>query len=296
VQLSVTSSMVDRSVYAGLHEHEVEQQPAPSSRQPRAAFEHMTGFTSDVPTELHVAPIELSLMRQVEVYWKEFLQSNPRCSAFGVVGLQPIPSITVVHCFVVTSDGWIILARRSAGRNYYPRAWSASFEKHVLLGFGQDSASVGDGTVLDTVARGLSDEFGIAASSIRSANVVSIGRECVLAPTGLIINLAIIGSVFIRPPLEDVWSSLNDLSSAVDRTENDAWVGLHVDSPARLADVVNSSRHGGVWTVRNLDGLAGVELDVYGRSLREAGEGGLLWHPTSPARLGLCAAVLSQAR
>jgi hypothetical protein len=201
-----------------------------------------------------------------------------------------------VHCFVVTSDGWIILARRSAIRNYYPRAWSASFEKHVILASPFDLTPSGDVTILDTVARGLLDEFGVASSHIRSAKVVSVGRECVLAPTGLIINLAVIGSVFIGLTLEEVWSSLKDLSSAIDRTENDAWVGLRVDIPERLADIVASSRLGSMWTISNLNGLIGVELDIYNRSLREAGEGILLWHPTSAARLGLCAAVMSQAR
>jgi hypothetical protein len=292
VRITVSSSIIDRSEYSGLQEELEHSEISP--RRPRAAFEHMSGFTSDVPTELHVAPIELSLMRYVEVYWKEFLQRNPRCSAFGVIGLQPIPSITVVHCFVVTSDGWIILARRSAGRNYYPRAWSASFEKHALLASPSELMPSGDTTIFETVSRGVLDELGVAPSRVRRAEVVSVGRECVLAPTGLVINLAVICSVFIRQTLEEVWSQLRDLSSAIDRTENDAWAGLRVDAPERLTDIVSSSRLGSVWTISNLSGLTGVELEMYGGSLREAKEGILLWHPTSAARLGLCAAVMSQ--
>jgi hypothetical protein len=272
------------------------QQPRDVPERQRAVFVRMSGFSSEGAPTLHVTPIRLATMRYVAVNWEELIQRDSRYSAFGIVGFEPIPSITVAHCLIVADDGWMVLARRSAGQKYYPRAWSASFEKHVLLNPLSRSTPSAHETIFDTIADGLAEEFGLTPSDLRSAEVVAVGRECVLEPTGLVMNVAVICSVSVRLTLEQIWAALENSRSRASRTENDAWVGLRADDPRRLAEIVAASRLGNFLTPSHLAGLPGVELDVFPASLPEAREGILLWHPTSLARLALCGAIMREAK
>ena len=289
-----TTSPVDPRSYVGVPtDFEYREEFA---GEQRAVFQHVMDVSSDRSTaKLYVAPIEFWVSRYVEVHWKEFLRSNPRCSIFGIAGFQPIPSILVAHCILMTVDGWVILTRRSASRYYYPRAWSASFEKQASLGPQPIARPSGERTMLDTIARGLSEEFGIVRSQILSAEVISVGRECALAPSGIVLNAAAICSVSVSLTLEQVWDTLSILNDAKNTGENDSWIGLQVDVPRRLGEIVSASRLGSIWTMSDLTRLPGVNMSIFGGSLEEAREGILLWHPTSAARLGLCAAVLSRA-
>jgi len=138
---------------------------------------------------------------------------------------------------------------------------------------------------LDTMTRGLAEEFGVAPDSVATAEMWCVARECVLAPSGLVINAAVIGHVNLHLTLDELWEALRDVTKAIDRSENDAWVGVRAPSPHQLLDAVRQP--GASLSIANLADAPGVEVDLFAGSLSEARQGALLWHPSSVARLTL---------
>lgn len=290
VRFSIDPMVADRSSYPELPSSF--EYPENTAGRQKVAFRNMVGFTSDETARLVVVPIEFGLKRYVEIHWREFFQQATRCSVFGVENYRPVPSITVAHCAVVTSDGWILLARRSSGRDYFPRAWSVSFEEQVDIGSAVSEDGSGDQTVWDTVTRGLAEEFGVHRNLVDFVRVLCVGRECVLAPTGLVANAAIVCYARLRIPLADLWVTLEDFAGPIDRSENDAWAAIRAKDPTQLAETTSPSGARNVLTLSDISRIRGVELEIFSGSLPEAADGVLEWHPTGPARLGLCVAAL----
>jgi hypothetical protein len=263
--------------------------PANTPGRQKVAFASMSEFHTDGAKTLHVAPVEYGMVRFLETRWADFQPGNPDGSVFGVTGWRPVPSLLVAHSVVITQDGWVLLARRSADRHYFPGAWSASFEEQVDIG--PADRGTGDRTIFDTVARGLAEEFDLPSPSIESVRVLSVGRECYQSDRRLVLNAAVICGVVLDSPLQELWAHLSDTTAAIDRSEHDAWMGLRPIPPHRLDEVVPLTQGERDFYLPDLE-RSGFELRVLGSLPID--DKPLTWHPTSSARLSLCSALLER--
>jgi hypothetical protein len=72
------------------------------------------------------------------------------------LGSTALPTVAAVHCIVLTADGQVLLAQRSARVHYAPAHWSVSFEEQL-----NDRDFDGDADPFTQAAcRGFSEEFG----------------------------------------------------------------------------------------------------------------------------------------
>lgn len=86
------------------------------------------------------------------------------------LGTSVLPGLAVVHAIVLTSDGKVLIAQRSAKVGYTPLHWSVSFEEQCTL---EDFAPNSD--MFATAARrGFLEEFGLAVPPERSCTLSAL--------------------------------------------------------------------------------------------------------------------------
>jgi hypothetical protein len=114
-------------------------------------------------------------------------------------GDQLLPGIAVVHAIIMTSDGKVIAAQRSAETSYAPLHWSVSFEEQL------NEKDIGPNEDAFTAAarRGFTEEFG---AKIPAASVVPLTAVMQID----LLNLGMI--MLLRPPMtaaqiRDSWHS-----------------------------------------------------------------------------------------
>ena len=70
-------------------------------------------------------------------------------------GRYSVPGVAVVHTIVITSDGYVILCRRSPHTGYHPLRWSVSFEEQI----NQKDLAFGNAALSAAAVRGFQEEF-----------------------------------------------------------------------------------------------------------------------------------------
>jgi hypothetical protein len=127
--------------------------------------------------------------------------SNKRWIEPVPLGSDRIPGLAVVHCIVVTSDGTILLAKRSDNVRYAPSRWSASFEEQIT----EDDLKQGSDVAAAAARRGFLEEFGIKISDLSGHMTV---LSALLEMNNL--NLAIVLALFPGVDFETIalrWST-----------------------------------------------------------------------------------------
>jgi hypothetical protein len=161
--------------------------------------------------EVTLAPTSWSISKR----FSTALQRDPTRIGHTMAGtwIQPmplgntvLPGIAVVHGIVLTSDGQVLMAQRSAKVGYAPLHWSASFEEQ-LNGHDLDT---GTDPFIHAACRGFHEEFGCDVDASRVTLLSAV----------LQIDLLNIGLVFLLRPdststqIEQRWAD-----SAPDRWE-----------------------------------------------------------------------------
>jgi hypothetical protein len=85
-------------------------------------------------------------------------------------GTYHLPGVAGVHVTVTTSDGQIILCRRSARAEYHPSHWSVSFEEQI----NEKDQLFGNAALAAAAIRGLQEEF-VPDHTLKPENVNMLG-------------------------------------------------------------------------------------------------------------------------
>lgn len=161
----------------------------------------------------------------------ELLSSPSTPSVFGATDRLAYPGIAGVHTLVQTSDGYLLFGLRNRTVAYYQLTWSASYEETIVPNTGES----GDATVLDTLARGLREEWGIPASAIESSTTLAVGREFVRSDERrLDLSAPILSAIRLGIDLTTVWRYLARHTKIDDLDEHSAWVGVRFRSRTDL--------------------------------------------------------------
>jgi isopentenyldiphosphate isomerase len=148
------------------------------------------------------------------------------------------PNSLCLHCVVVTSDDMVLVARRSSHLEYYPDAWSCSFEENLAE---KDFSGVGSPTE-NWVERSLHEEIGLQKGTdydMGDARILSVFLE---AEPG-ILNVNLCG--LVRLKLSS--SELSELLSGRIRPDYEfsSWRYLSVveDLPEELRNPSSGTYH-----------------------------------------------------
>jgi len=88
-------------------------------------------------------------------------------------GAELLPGLGVVHALIVTADGQVVETRRALDADYYPGAWSVSFEEQIQ---GEDLQD--ENPILACLRRGIREEFGLEVARDQvEARLVSLFLE-----------------------------------------------------------------------------------------------------------------------
>jgi len=113
------------------------------------------------------------------------------------------PNIFGVHAIMVLPGGEVIATRRSRSVHFHPGKWSLSFEE------GLEPSDLDTPDPLESAAvRGISEEFGLDASTVAAVEPLGLVFEPALGNPGLLarIRLKLSGSEFGQ----EVWSGMCD--------------------------------------------------------------------------------------
>lgn len=168
-------------------------------------------------------------------------------------GRYSTPGVAVVQAIVITSDGYVILCRRSPHAGYHPLRWSVSFEEQI----NQEDLTFGNAALLAAAVRGFQEEFVPDHTMIpESACILGVFLEYG------ILNISF--CVYIETSL-----SLNEIKSSWNRKARDKWEAV--------------TMVGEPFTLDNIAKL--LRSSNYGEVIEE----GDRFHPTSKYRLLLAA-------
>lgn len=144
-------------------------------------------------------------------------------------GASLIPTPVSIQCVVVTSDGSILLMRRSSSVAFYPGHWSASFEETMNApGFDRkgNATTSDDANFFAGAIRGLEEEFAVHEGTIETMKVLSLNVEYLTLSVDVIIVIS------IRLSAQQVRQ--NWLLKASDRDEADKFALLSSDMESIL--------------------------------------------------------------
>jgi hypothetical protein len=110
-----------------------------------------------------------------------------------------LPGIAAVHAIIMSSDGAVIAAQRSAATSYRPLHWSVSFEEQL----NEKDLRQHEDAFTAAARRGLKEEFG-ADSSAQDAVLLAAVMEISLLNLGLVFLLSL---PMTARQLIDSWSS-----------------------------------------------------------------------------------------
>lgn len=228
---------------------------------------------------------------------EELLSSRVSPSVFGADDRPAYPGIAGVHTLIQTADGFVLFAlRNDTTVTYHQLTWSASFEESIT--YDRDDQDACDKTVLDTIVRGLRDEWGIPASAIEASTVLAIGREFVrIDEKRLDLSASILTVIRLNADLDTVWKWLARRLEIPDIDEHRAWAAVPFTSRKDLLQLLRFARDR--TQGRNLfhefaDSYpsAGEIVSYPGGPTTDVEDRGLM--PTSAARLYLGSRWLSQ--
>ena len=143
--------------------------PVRFHRAARSHWEHIpVGSPKNELSEKEIISRDSRIAAQIDCAAGSYLAC---CEAFE--GIFSVPSIHCVHVVVTTSDGNVLVGKRSMESEYFPGAYALSFEEQVRV----DDLDEGD-AVLNTIRRGLREEFGVDVSEREiTINGLSLGLE-----------------------------------------------------------------------------------------------------------------------
>jgi hypothetical protein len=170
----------------------------------------------------------------------DLLDCSASPSVFGATDRLAYPGIAGVHTLMQTSDGYLVFGLRGLTTvTYHQLTWSASFEESIL----PPAGDLGDKTVLDTVARGLREEWGIPASAAAASTMLALGREFVrIDRKRLDLSFSILAAVRLNVDLQTVWRYLDRRTKIIDIDEHCAWTAIRFRSRADLLQLLCFSR------------------------------------------------------
>jgi DNA-binding CsgD family transcriptional regulator len=239
-----------------------------------------SGMLTDKEHVLHVGRTNFGM---AEAASRE-IEHHEKLSFFctNIPGRNPAPSKLAVHATLVTSDGYVLLARRSGAVSWYQHAWSATFEEQVeLWPEGHGWSDEPDKTVADTFHRGLKQELHPAANEtiIVEETCTGIGLHWDTAEP--IMDPAILVVARLAVDVDQAWQWIPDRRRTPDAAEAEAWIAApfrSLDEAAALLDIQRAS-------VADLEQLEGVAQ----HPANPPAWPGARWHPTSRGRLFLAA-------
>lgn len=171
----------------------------------------------------------------------ELLMGRSSPSVFGASDRLAYPGIAGVHTLMRTSDGYLLFGLRGLKTvTYHQLTWSASFEESVSPA---KRDGTGDKTVLDTIVRGLHEEWGIPATAVAESTTLAIGREFVrMDDTRLDLSASILVAIQLGIDLATVWKRLDQRSKIVDIDEHCAWAAVRFQSRAEILQLLRFGR------------------------------------------------------
>jgi hypothetical protein len=220
-----------------------DQEPSLDAEKDKLTIVSASWFSTDADVdEIYCGVTNYGFaLRWAKDHADDLLNSHPSPSVFGATDRLAYPGIAGVHTLVQTSDGYLLFGLRGLKTvEYYQLMWSASYEETVLPRV-RDGG--GDETVLDTLVRGLVEEWGIPASAVGTSTMLAVGREFVRSDQGrLDLGTPILAAIRLGVDLTTVWKYLDRRLKIPDIDEHCAWAGVRFRSRADVLQLLSFTR------------------------------------------------------
>jgi hypothetical protein len=220
-----------------------DQEPSLDAEKDKLTIVSASWFSTDADVdEIYCGVTNYGFaLRWAKDHADDLLNSRPSPSVFGATDRLAYPGIAGVHTLVQTSDGYLLFGLRGLKTvEYYQLMWSASYEETVLPRV-RDGG--GDETVLDTLVRGLREEWGIPASAVGASTTLAVGREFVRSDQGrLDLGTPILAAIRLGVDLTTVWKYLDRRLKIPDIDEHCAWAGVRFRSQADVLQLLSFTR------------------------------------------------------
>lgn len=255
----------------------------------KASLVATSPFYSDSDLAIYYRRIDYELCMWVDRNAKRFTRANPDVSLFGVEEWLPYPSMICTHNVIALRDGWVVFTLRNPRTDFFPEAWSVSFEEQVEVGT-PDGATIVDRTIGGAVRRGVREEFGpIASNAITSITALAVGRTFATAEHRSVRSCDVLNVVRLDLSPDELWAALADTGDIPDIAESTGWMACRFSHRhdvqtllkhyPRNEPKLNSSRLSEDHRIEAQVNICPMSLDRLSR------DRGYQWHPTSRARL-----------